>query len=497
MRRVLMGFAVLLVLGVGSCALLVPERFAVNAPFLSMLFGVSAAPPEEDQIDARLRVPAGLSISLYADGLPATARSLRFTERGDLLVSTPRSGGVVLLEADADGDGRANGMREVIAGLNRPYGVELRDGWLYLAETDAIGRIRFDAGTGRTEGAYERVLTGLPADGNHWTKTLRFGPDGWLYFHVGSSCNVCIEADDRRATIMRVRADGSQPEVVGTGLRNSVGFDWQPSTGHMYATDNGRDLLGDDFPPCELNRIQLGSFYGWPLANGNRVPDPDFGAGRESEIAASTPPAHAFRAHNAPLGMTFLRGTHWPAEYRGAAIVALHGSWNRTTKDGYKVVSLHWLPDGSIEERDFAVGFEVDGDVIGRPVDVVEGPDGAIYVSDDYTNVVWRIALGAQQTPAARREAGARDPLAGIAAAEREELAGRGRSLYRQHACATCHEQAAAPPGTAVKPLAELGRRYTVPDVELLLDTPPPPMPIYPLSAADRRALAVYVLTLP
>ncbi len=171
-----------------------------------------------------------------------------------------------------------------------------------------------------------------------------------------------------------------------------MGFDWQPRTGRLYATDNGRDLLGDDFPPCELNHVVKGGFYGWPYANGNRVPDPDYGADHDDRIRASIPPAHGFRAHNSPLGITFVRGRQAPPAYRGAALVALHGSWNRTQKDGYKVVSLHWRSDGRIEERDFVVGFEEDEDVIGRPVDVAEGPDGAFYISDDYAGAVYRVA---------------------------------------------------------------------------------------------------------
>ena len=169
-----------------------------------------------------------------------------------------------------------------------------------------------------------------------------------MYVSIGSSCNVCREEDPRRATLMRFRPDGSAGEVFASGLRNAVGFDWRPGTGELFATDNGRDLLGDGFPPCELDRVEPGRFYGWPIANGDRVPDPDFGTGEEVRIAASMPPAHGFGAHTAPLGITFVRSESAPPEYRGAALVALHGSWNRTTKAGYKVVSLHWDDAGRI-----------------------------------------------------------------------------------------------------------------------------------------------------
>ncbi len=390
MKRILLSLVVLLAVGVGACNVLLPERYAVNAPFLKMLRG--AAPPEADVIQSRLVVPEGFSVAEYASGLP-NARFLRFTATGDLLVSQPRVGHISLLERDANADGRADGMRVLIGDLNRPHGLELHDGWLYIAEMDAVGRVRFDAAARRLEGEYERIATGLPSGGNHRSRTVRIGPDGLLYVSVGSSCNVCEERDPRRAAILRFQADGSEPELYATGLRNAVGFDWRPGTGELFATDNGRDLLGDNFPPCELNLVERGGFYGWPFANGDRVPDPDLGAGNEERIESSIPPVHGFAAHTAPLGITFLREESTPPELVGSALVALHGSWNRTEKDGYKVVSLHWAEDGSISERDFLVGFEVDEDVIGRPVDVAQGPDGVIYVSDDFAGMVYRVAF--------------------------------------------------------------------------------------------------------
>src|SRR5262249_50173564 len=157
----------------------------------------------------------------------------------------------------------------------------------------------------------------------------------WMYVSMGSTCNVCIEAEPRRATIARFKTDGTGYETWATGLRNSVGFDWRPADGALYATDNGRDLLGDDIPPYHLNKIEHGRFYGWPFRYGSNVPDPDFGTQRGPEVAAAVPPAHAFGAHVAPLGMRFYRGTTFPERYRGQAFVALHGSWNRTRKSGY------------------------------------------------------------------------------------------------------------------------------------------------------------------
>jgi glucose/arabinose dehydrogenase len=388
-RRIAVVLAALTGAAVAGACWVLPERFAVNAPLANLLFGASRGAPSEAVFDERVRAAPGFRAVLYATDLPG-ARSLRATDSGDLLVALARRGEIALLEPDADGDGRSDGRRVVQADLEKPHGIELHDGWLYVGETDAIGRVRFDAAEGTAGGSYERIVRDLPT-GGHWTRTVRVGPDGWLYVSIGSSCNVCLEEDPRRAAIVRYRTDGTGEEIFATGLRNAVGFDWHPETGELFATDNGRDLLGDDFPPCELNRVVRGGFYGWPFANGANIPDPDHGAGNEARVAEAIPPVHEFRAHNAPLGIRFVRGASVPRDYRGAAVVALHGSWNRTRKDGYAVVSLHWRPDGTIEERRFLDGFLVGEDVIGRPVDVEEGPDGALYVSDDYAGAVYRV----------------------------------------------------------------------------------------------------------
>ncbi len=397
MKKVLavaVGTALLIAAGLLACALL-PERYAVNAPMINMMSGwFGASAPAPDQFGARLRVPSDFSAGLFAEKL-ASVRFLRPLPGGGLLATSPREGKVWLLTPDRDGDGRADTVRPLIEGLNLPHGIDLLGDWLYVAEGDGVGRVRIDVRTGERRGDYERVVSGLPEGGNHWSRTVRFGPDGWMYVSVGSSCNVCVESDPRRAAMLRFRPDGREPQTFATGLRNSAGFDWQPGTNALYATDNGRDLLGDDFPPCELNRVEPGEFYGWPVANGDRVPDPDFGAGQDERIRKSIAPVHGFGAHTAPLGIVFLRNPDLPESWRGAALVALHGSWNRTRKSGYKVVSLHWGDDGSIAERDFMVGFEQDENVIGRPVDVAEGADGTLYVSDDYASSVYWEKYGA------------------------------------------------------------------------------------------------------
>lgn len=356
---------------------------------LGFLLGRGIDPPTATTVAMQLRVPPGLAVHAYSTDVPL-ARVILFTPAGDLIVSRTRAGIVALLERDRNDDGRADGQRVLFDGLDGPHGLALRDGWLYVAERTAIGRVQFDAAAGRVTGSYAHVLTGLTTDGFHQTKTIAFGPDGWLYLSQGSSCNVCAEQDERRATMMRLRPDGSAAEIVAKGLRNSVGFDWAPWDGALYATENGRDLLGDDFPPDELNRIEPGRFYGWPYVNGSGVPDPDMDGGNDP-TATATPPVHEFRPHNAPLGIHFLRSADLPPGYERTALVALHGSWNRRTPDGYKVVSLQWQPDGAIVERDFLSGFLGPDGIIGRPAWVTEGPDGAVYVSDDYAGVIYRV----------------------------------------------------------------------------------------------------------
>jgi glucose/arabinose dehydrogenase len=370
---------------VGGAVLLLLSCVTVNVPLLGPGANLPLA-----ELRARLELPAGFEIDYFAQGL-AGPRLLRFSSAGDLLVSSPSTSSLLLLEPDRDGDGRSDGVRSLLGELNTPHGLDLHDGWLYVAEGGGVRRIRFDEQSGAVSGALEPVVAELPVGGNHWTRTLRFGPDGKLYVSVGSSCNVCEEKDERRAALLRYNADGSGYTRFAWGLRNSVGFDFHPRTGELYATDNGRDLLGDDVPPCELNRVVEGGFYGWPYAYGTRVPDPDLGAGREGEIAQSTPPEHGFGAHTAPLGIAFYRGDAFPEPYRSSAYVAQHGSWNRSKKSGYRVVRLEWDASGRIQESDFAVGFERDEDVIGRPVDVAPGPDGALYVSDDYSGSIYRV----------------------------------------------------------------------------------------------------------
>jgi len=455
--------------------------------------GIGGVTTNEQLVEQSLRGPEGYSLQLYATDLKH-ARFLRFTSEGDLLVSRPHSGDIQLLKRDRNGDGRPDAVSTLVADLNRPLGIDFLDSWLYIAESNRIGRIRYDAATGQTSGDYDVVVEGLTDNGNHWTKTLRVGPDGLLYLTQGSTCNVCEEEDQRRATLMRFQPDGSKPEIIATGLRNSVGFDWAPWNGEIYATDNGRDLMGDDFPPCELNRIESGGFYGWPYFNGKNVPDPEMGDDPSGDVRTAISPVHAFRAHNAPLGITFLDAQTLPSEYQQSALVALHGSWNRSEPDGYKVVSLHWSENG-IEERDFLSGFNNKGSIIGRPVDVAQGPDGAIYVSDDYAGAIYRLSYIGAATNSSGLNIEVKSlldqtPPNWLADADLVVMANNGEQLFKRFNCQNCHGNKK---GQAS--LANLSQRLGYGAVIAALEKPQANMPLFPLNEEERREIAVYLLS--
>ncbi|AOS95769.1 Membrane bound L-sorbosone dehydrogenase [Microbulbifer aggregans] len=479
-------FIVLVIVGVISIVILTP---GVNVPWQQL---TGTADTDDETVERQLTAADGFSVTLFADDVP-NARWLAVTRNGDVLVSQPKRGQISLLQADADQDGRADGQRVLIDGLRRPHGLFLHEDWLYIAESDAVGRVPFDHSDRRLAGRYQRIVEDLDDSGNHWTKTIALGPDGWVYLSSGSSCNVCEEENPQRATIMRFRLEGGEPQIFATGLRNSVGFDWSPVSGELYATDNGRDWLGDNFPPDELNRVQEGGFYGWPYANGDRVPDPDFGVGATAEIqqkiASSIPPAHGFRAHNAPLGIHFLESPTQPAGYRDSALVALHGSWNRNEKDGYKVVSLHWDASGTIRERDFLWGFLGDDreTVYGRPVAFAEDGKGNIYISDDYAGAVYRVSAGENGNggtiPTNRPpiQAPPKPQPIDTGAAQ------RGEEIYQRFNCARCHGQQA--------PLRNLAGKYSLQQLADYFDSPTPPMPKYDFSATQKRALAHYLIS--
>jgi glucose/arabinose dehydrogenase len=362
----------------------------VPMPLIPGLTSMEAMFGNETEVVERLELPDGYKVNLFAVGV-GRSRGMAMAPNGDILVASPGRR-LLLVKADRNGDGRSDGVETLTRDLNRPHGLYMDGDWLYVAETDGVVRMRYDAEKGEIVGEPEKMAS-VPGGGGHWSRTIGKGPDGWFYVTVGSNCNVCVGGHPWRAAMVRFKP-GEETELYASGLRNTVGFDWHPVTGELYGVENGRDWLGDDFPPEEVNLIVEGGFYGWPYFNGDNVADPSYGQEAGLRGAQTRKPVHNMEAHSAPLGMRFLRNSPVPG-MNNAALVARHGSWNRDERIGYDVISLHWDEDGKVTQRPFLSGFNKDGEVSGRPVDVVEADDGTVYVSDDLSGVIWRISYQA------------------------------------------------------------------------------------------------------
>ncbi len=361
-------------------------RWQILAPILAFALMACGSHSGAETLPHPLTLPKGFRISVFADGLDGV-RMMALSPKGDLTVTQSRSGRVLILP-DQNQDGKADRVLVFAKDLDRPHGLAWRDGELYVAETGAVVRLRDADGDGIAETRH-MVTSDLPAGGMHWTRTLGFGPDGNMFVSAGSSCNACTEEDRRRASLMRFKPDGTDLTLFARGLRNSVGFAWHPVTGELWATDNGRDRLGNDVPPDELNRITFGGHYGWPYCYGDRHADPSF---KEAEFCArSVPMTLGFQAHSAALGMAFYTGEQFPAEYRNDAFVAFHGSWDRQPPTGYKVVRVRFKDGKPTGYEDFATGWLRGGKGWGRPVDVLVAPDGALFVTDDGGGRIYRI----------------------------------------------------------------------------------------------------------
>jgi glucose/arabinose dehydrogenase len=337
----------------------------------------------------KIRLPPGFEITLYAEDVP-DARSMALSPNGTLFVGSRGAGSVYAIQ-DRDRDGRADAVFVLARGLNTPNGVAFRDGALYVAEVNRV--LRYDAIETRLRSPTAPVVIadGFPRERHHGWKFIRFGPDGMLYVPVGAPCNVCERADPRYATIMRVRPDGTGLEVSARGVRNSVGFDWHPDTRELWFTDNGRDWLGDDRPPDELNHApRNGLHFGFPYCHGKAIRDPDFGARHRCE--EFIPPAMELGPHVAALGMRFYSGGMFPPEYRSQIFIAEHGSWNRSVPIGYRVTLVRLDRNRAVSYEVFAEGWLERGRAWGRPVDVLVMPNGALLVSDDHAGVIYRIS---------------------------------------------------------------------------------------------------------
>ncbi|RPI71292.1 MAG: sorbosone dehydrogenase family protein [Ignavibacteriales bacterium] len=358
-----------------------------SIPFLSFTFYCNENVNPENPSDIKL--PAGFKIEVFADNIP-NARSLTLGENGVVFVGTRDN--KVYAVIDNDENYIADTIVTIASGLNTPNGVAFKDGNLYVAEISKVWR--YDNILNNLQNPPDPVLVsnGFPSDTHHGWKFIAFGPDNKLYVPVGAPCNICLRDDDERfSSIMRMNADGSELEVFAHGIRNTVGFAWHPETQEIWFTDNGRDMLGDNVPPDELNRApSAGMHFGYPFVHGGDIRDPEFGEG--VDINQYVKPVQKLGPHVAALGMRFYTGNMFPEEYRDQIFIAEHGSWNRSKKIGYRVMLVKLEGNEAVSYEPFAEGWLHGDAVSGRPVDVLVLPDGSLLVSDDYGGMIYRIS---------------------------------------------------------------------------------------------------------
>jgi glucose/arabinose dehydrogenase len=337
-----------------------------------------------------IRLPDGFSIGIFAE--VENARSMALGQKGTVFVGNREKNNVYAL-VDEDKDGRAEKKFTVAKDLDTPNGVAFHNGALYIAEVSRIWRIDNIEENLESPGKPVLVYDKLPSDQHHGWKYIAFGPDGKLYVPVGAPCNICNdnERDKRYAAISRMNADGTGFEIYAHGVRNTVGFTWHPETDALWFTDNGRDNLGENVPPDELNvATRAGMHFGYPYIHAGTIADPEFGKGHSA--GQYVRPARNLTPHGGTLGIKFYTSTMFPAEYRNQAFIAEHGSWNRTEPIGYRVMLARFKGNQVTSFEPFAEGWLKDGKAWGRPVDVLQMPDGSLLVSDDFANLVYRIA---------------------------------------------------------------------------------------------------------
>jgi glucose/arabinose dehydrogenase len=353
---------------------------------------------------ARLAVPPGFSVSVFAEGDFTRPRWITTTPSGDVLVADADANEIVLL-ADDDHDGKAEVRHTFVDGLNKPFGMAFAGGWFYVGNTNGVVRFAYTPGSRRIT-APEQTVTDLPGRGyrEHWTRNVVAHPDGRrLFVTIGSQSNVASDEDPRRATIEEVALDGSTRRTVARGMRNPIGLDFNPTTSALWAAVQERDRLGDDLAPDFVTEVRDGAFYGWPFSYAGAIVDPRRKGEHPELVARAIPGDVLLQAHSAVMDIKFYTGAMFPPEYRGDAFATFHGSWNRSKRTGYKIVRIHFengRPVGGYD--DFLTGWMLDEngtDVWGRPVGMTVARDGSLLVVDDGANKVWRISHGGTAPP--------------------------------------------------------------------------------------------------
>ncbi|MEO1435544.1 MAG: PQQ-dependent sugar dehydrogenase [Bacteroidota bacterium] len=363
----------------------------VLVSFLPITLSPKPKGDKDIQLD-KIRLPEGFQISLYAEEVD-NARSMAWSPNGILYVGN-RGGDKVYALVDTDKDFKVDAKYTVAEGLNMPNGVAWRDGDLYIAEVSRISKLENIDEHLDNPPSPVTINDTYPSDKHHGWKFIAFGPDNKLYVPVGAPCNICEKEDERYASITRMDPDGSNVEVFVHGVRNTVGFTWHPETQEMWFTDNGRDWLGDDLPACELNHApKQGMHFGFPYCHQGDTPDPKFGDGKS--CADFTAPAQNLGPHVAALGVEFGTGDQFPEQYQSYALIAEHGSWNRSERIGYRVTMVKIEDNKGVSYEPFAEGWLQDGKPWGRPVDLEFLPDGSMLVSDDFADAIYRITYSA------------------------------------------------------------------------------------------------------
>ena len=345
----------------------------------------------------KLKAPKGFKVEVYASGMP-NARSLALGDKGTVFVGSRLQDKVYAI---VDKGGKRE-VKIIASGLYRPNGVAFKNGTLYIMELSQLSKIDNIEDKLDNPPKPTVILDGLPKDEAHGWKYIAIGPDNKLYFEIGQPCNNCLPPEGY-ATMRRVNLDGTGMETIAQGIRNTVGFDWHPTSKELYFTDNSRDWMSEDLPNDELNRMtKVGQHFGSPFCYQGNLPDQEFGWGRKCE--EFTPPIALLGPHTAALGMKFYTGNSFPAKYKNQILVARHGSWNKTNKLGGDVVLVNIKKDGSAGPIEpFLTGFLENNSYVGRPVDVMVMKDGSVLVSDDWNGAVWRVSAGGNARTATAR----------------------------------------------------------------------------------------------
>lgn len=339
-----------------------------------------------------LHLPEGYKLGVYATGVPG-ARDLQFSPAGTLLVSETDQGKVVALP-DVNKDGQADDVVEVINNLNHPHGLAFdtepdKLDNLYIAEETKLSRYTWDENTKNV--VLDKTIATLPSGGRHYTRSIVIDPQGKIYVSIGSTCDTCFEKNSFNGAVIVTDRNGSAPRLYAKGLRNAVFLALNPKTNQVWGTEMGRDYLGDDSPPDEINILTDGGDYGWPVCYGDKTYDQTFDQKDPSYCDHTIAPIYNIPAHSAPLGLVFIDSKQFPADWQGDLLVAYHGSWNRSTPTGYKIVHMKVHDNQILEVSDFITGFLQGSTALGRPVDMTFDQSGSLYISDDKAGAIYKV----------------------------------------------------------------------------------------------------------